>query len=395
MMEGRYFFTPLEEFTKLNLSAGDIANKLRQFLLSREELYDLGFPVTSTFPKGKAFFYIGSKSKYPNSKRTVNKPKSLLNANAAVFIPSVKEEVNNTCTRPIYQNPNIKCVKFPQTPPKSSLNVNSAVYMPSDIINQKPSIERVCARCDKSFFVTYEGEYLTLDQCTYHWGKLNQGYPYPVYTCCGGSSSSKGCCTSKLHVWNGYIDGMNGPFEGYVCTHNPKTPPRNGDYGVYGLDCEMCFTADGLDLSKVTIVKADGRIVYHSFVKPDKEIIDYNSRFSGITPETFRDPRFFKSLKEVQMDLLKFINAKSILIGHSLNNDLRALKMIHTQVIDTSVLFPHPLGLPYRQSLKKLASLVLGRSIQQNSSGHDSIQDARASLELALYHIGNTNIFTF
>ena len=78
-----------------------------------------------------------------------------------------------------------------------------------------------------------------------------------------------------------------------------KSYPTNGNFGVYGLDCEMCYTPAGLELTKVvhavlygqispffiqvTVVGIDGRLVYESLVAPDNEIIDFNTRFSGIT----------------------------------------------------------------------------------------------------------------
>ena len=52
---------------------------------------------------------------------------------------------------------------------------------------------------------------------------------------------------------------------------------------MYGLDCEMVYTGLGLELVKVTVVGVDGRLVYESLVMPENDIIDYNTRFSGIT----------------------------------------------------------------------------------------------------------------
>ena len=39
-----------------------------------------------------------------------------------------------------------------------------------------------------------------------------------------------------------------------------------------------------------------------------------------------------------------------LFIGHGLENDLRALKILHSRVIDTSLVFPHFYGLPYRET---------------------------------------------
>jgi len=135
---------------------------------------------------------------------------------------------------------------------------------------------------------------------------------------------------------------------------------------------------------KVTVVGMDGRLVYESLVNPENDIIDYNTRFSGITAKDLNRGQT-KTLKEVQNDLNGFINADSILIGHGLENDLRALNLVHLSVIDTSLVFPHFYGLPYRRSLRSLVRSYLKRDIQGNAWGHDSYEDARACVELMLW----------
>ncbi|XP_049765354.1 uncharacterized protein LOC126094812 isoform X2 [Schistocerca cancellata] len=255
------------------------------------------------------------------------------------------------------------------------------------------SEEKKCVRCGRGFFVTEDGEYLTQEHCLYHWGKLQRVVSSSSmslrmeYSCCHSKPSSKGCTTAKLHVWNGVGVGINGPFDSYVRTRPRRTHPPDGNYGVYALDCEMCYTTRGLELTKVTVVAPDGRLVYDCLVRPENYIIDYNTRFSGITARDLNRRGATKSLKDVQNDLMGFINADTILVGHGLENDLRALRIIHSTVIDTSVVFPHYYGLPYRRSLKSLVGCLLKRDIQQDSSGHDSFEDARASIELMLWKV--------
>jgi len=62
---------------------------------------------------------------------------------------------------------------------------------------------------------------------------------------------------------------------------------------------------------------------------------------------------------------------------------------VHEKILDTSVLYPHPLGLPYKKSLRELSARYLKCFIQQNqqdsssiSLGHDSYEDAAASMSL-------------
>jgi hypothetical protein len=70
-------------------------------------------------------------------------------------------------------------------------------------------------------------------------------------------------------------------------------------------------------------------------------------------------------LKDVQERILEIIGEdEPILVGHSLENDLNAIKLIHHRVIDTAVIFPHQQP-PYKCSLKYLAKKHLSKIIQQ------------------------------
>nr|CAG4638267.1 EOG090X01LQ [Cyclestheria hislopi] len=245
-----------------------------------------------------------------------------------------------------------------------------------------PSLEKRCVRCGKGFFVTLDGEYLTEESCTYHWGRWkpldNDRFGY---SCCERSENDLGCSVNKLHVWTGVNSGMNGPLNDYIRTKKLRHP----QYNVYALDCEMCYTGKGLELCKLTVVGIDGCLVYETLVKPHRSIVDYNTRFSGLNVNNLG--KATKRLRDVQNDLMGFINGETILIGHGLENDLRALGLLHSNVIDTAVLFPHYYGLPFRRSLKSLVSAHLQREIQTRLDGHDSFEDARACVELVLWKV--------
>lgn len=60
------------------------------------------------------------------------------------------------------------------------------------------------------------------------------------------------------------------------------------------------------------------------------------------------------------------MNAETILIGHSLESDLKAMRLVHHKIVDTSIVFPHRLGPPYKRALKTLASEVLQLIIQED-----------------------------
>jgi hypothetical protein len=71
--------------------------------------------------------------------------------------------------------------------------------------------------------------------------------------------------------------------------------------------------------------------------------------------------------RDVQEYLRNIIDSETILVGHSMDTDLRVLQLVHRRIIDTACLFPHHSGLPYKHSLKKLAKDILDKDIQDST----------------------------
>jgi hypothetical protein len=54
---------------------------------------------------------------------------------------------------------------------------------------------------------------------------------------------------------------------------------------VAAVDCEMCVTAVGVELTRVSLLAHDGSLLLDALVKPAADILDYKTQFSGISEE--------------------------------------------------------------------------------------------------------------
>mmetsp|Transcript_11415 Transcript_11415/g.22396 ORF Transcript_11415/g.22396 Transcript_11415/m.22396 type:complete len:427 (+) Transcript_11415:3-1283(+) len=150
-----------------------------------------------------------------------------------------------------------------------------------------------------------------------------------------------------------------------------------GGAELVALDCEMVQTTGGRELARISVVGFNGDILYDTHVMTRSPVTDYLTQFSGVTAQDLEGAVTFA---QVLVDLSKIISQSTIICGHSLENDLRALELVHKRVIDTSLLYPHPQP-SYKYSLKRLAFNFLNQNIQ-NEGGHDSVEDSQAALAL-------------
>ncbi|CAH0522550.1 unnamed protein product [Peronospora belbahrii] len=155
---------------------------------------------------------------------------------------------------------------------------------------------------------------------------------------------------------------------------------------IVAMDCEMVgvgLSGKTSVLARCSIVDYEGNVLYDKHVRPVEKVTDFRTHVSGIRSSSLRNAiPFAQCIKEVG----KLIQDK-IIVGHALKNDFQALMFTPPKhlIRDTAYYRPYMRrkinGTKlYPKSLKHLAEEVLGKQIQTGQ--HDSIEDARATLEL-------------
>ena len=272
-----------------------------------------------------------------------------------------------------------------------------------------------CDRCKTRFQVfpgrrEEDGALTSGGACTYHHAKprrpqvkdrSDRGHKEAIYACCNETiGESAGCTQAATHVFK-----VSEPKRLALIMPFKETPPRlltpRPNIAIC-FDCEMGYTTLGLELIRLTATTwPNGEELLDVLVRPLGEVLDLNSRFSGVWPKDYanalpyegtsmdEEKRSMDSEQRLRMvespsiarDLLfEYLTPETPLIGHALDNDLNATRIIHPSIVDTVLLFPHPRGLPIRFGLKVLMKKHLDRDIQMGGDqGHDSKEDARAA----------------
>ena len=272
-----------------------------------------------------------------------------------------------------------------------------------------------CDRCQTRFQVfpgrrEEDGALTSGGICTYHHAKprrpqakdkADKGHKEATYACCNETvGESTGCTEAATHVFK-----VSEPKRLALIMPFKETPPvlltPRLNIAVC-FDCEMGYTTLGLELIRLTATAwPNGAELLDVLVRPLGEILDLNSRFSGVWPKDYTNALPYdctligkeKGRNDSEQELLvvespsiardllfEHLTPETPLIGHALDNDLNATRIIHPSIVDTVLLFPHPRGLPIRFGLKVLMKKHLDQDIQMGGEqGHDSKEDARAA----------------
>lgn len=171
-------------------------------------------------------------------------------------------------------------------------------------------------------------------------------------------------------------------------------PLPTGQSRIFALDCEFCKAENIQVLTRISLIDFEGNVVFDELVKPVEEITDYVTKYSGITKELLEDVN--TSIEQIQHLFLETVFEEDILVGHSLESDLRVMKITHENIVDTAIVYDHARGPPSKPSLRWLTKMFLGREIQAGEAsgdGHSSIEDAKACLDLVKLKIQEGKCF--
>ncbi|CAH8600048.1 unnamed protein product [Schistosoma bovis] len=160
----------------------------------------------------------------------------------------------------------------------------------------------------------------------------------------------------------------------------PVYLPVSANSPMYAVDCEMVLTSVGSELARVTMVDEKATVMFDRLVKPPNPVKDYLTKFSGITREMLA--LIDTTLADIQRELAETLPGDAILVGHSIGNDLEAMKVFHPYLIDTSVIYNLKGNRAAKTRLRFLSEHFLGRMIQTGKGGHSSAEDAIATMDL-------------
>lgn len=165
---------------------------------------------------------------------------------------------------------------------------------------------------------------------------------------------------------------------------------------VRGLDCEMVGVGrrgKKSVLVRVSVIGRFGRVLLDCLVRPDEEVTDWRTAFTGVDASTFASPAAASREVLTNEEAVSRANTlldNAVVVGHDLRHDFKLLGRFHHRRVflrDTAFCPLLNAGLEGREgkggcpSLRALAEAWLDEGMH-GGRVHDSVEDARAAMLL-------------
>jgi DNA polymerase III epsilon subunit-like protein len=134
-----------------------------------------------------------------------------------------------------------------------------------------------------------------------------------------------------------------------------------------------------------------GAVILNRLVFPREPITQMRSSIHGISKTTLdnaiRQGQTLSSWEGAWSELWKYIDSNAIIVGHALEHDLDALRMIHPRIVDSAILSRKAVGIHRTQwGLQTLCYELLNIGIRKNRGAiHNCLEDVLATREVVLF----------
>jgi len=175
----------------------------------------------------------------------------------------------------------------------------------------------------------------------------------------------------------------------------PAVSIRKTRRKAIAIDCEMVGVAN--NRSELALLCAidclTGETLINSFVYPNEVILDWRTGVSGVSPTVMdaakAEGTALAGWEAARALLFRHVDTNTVIVGHSLNHDLRVLRISHTKIVDSSILAAEAVfglnkKIRYLWGLKQLCHDLLGLTIQRSGESHNCLEDTLAARELVL-----------
>ena len=154
------------------------------------------------------------------------------------------------------------------------------------------------------------------------------------------------------------------------------------------VDCEMVGIGKNgriSALARVSVTDWNGNVLLDTFVKVPTKVTDFRTQWSGVSAKHIK-AKSAMEVEECRKTVAELLKGK-VLVGHALKNDLDALMLQHPKedIRDTARYRPYQRLGGNKWRPRKLRDLVKEHcdiEIQREGESHDSIDDARAAMDL-------------